>query len=357
MGLFEKIGKKIFRGMMKSSGVECLNPYIGLILQADDNDLIADEMYRVSLAFQKGAYGLKVDAKKAKEYCQKAASKGHPVAQLFMAMWAMQHREDCNLEVLDWLQKAVDNGERQALYNLGISYHRGDFGKPDINKSYDLIRKSAEKSYGPALGRLALIYYKGEGNIQVNGDLARFFALKGAWENDKMSHEILMMVATDEENKSGRINTESIIEKAIACKEPMAVLEKAMRLPKTDNAIAITLLEEFSESNCGILHECLGVWYYEMEEFEKSIEHLTKAANGGYAWAQYLLADAFYYGKGVPKDVKTALNWVEKSLNFGNKNARALFSEMIMNNDLQQLLPDKVMRGPSYAELAKNENK
>ena len=44
---------------------------------------------------------------------------------------------------------------------------------------------------------------------------------------------------------------------------------------------------------------------------------------------------------------------VEKSLNLGNNYARALFSRMIMSNDMQVLLPDKVMRGPSYMELSK----
>ncbi len=87
MGFFEKIGNKLFQGMMHSAGIECLNPYIGMILKADEKDLIADEMYRVSLALQDGAYGLKPNAKRAYDYCYKAAEKGHSVAQLFMAMW------------------------------------------------------------------------------------------------------------------------------------------------------------------------------------------------------------------------------------------------------------------------------
>ena len=125
MGLFNKIGKLLFRGAMNSAGVKCLNPYLGLILQAKDDDLIADEMFRASLAYQYGQYGLRKDSYKAIEYCRKAAERGHAAAQLNMVMWSMHKSDDNNPEVMRWLRLAANQGERQALYNLGISYHRG----------------------------------------------------------------------------------------------------------------------------------------------------------------------------------------------------------------------------------------
>lgn len=138
------------------------NPCLGMILDADESDLIADELFRIGLAYREGAYMLPKDMKKAKVYFLKAADRGHAVAQLFMSMMEMNYPDDHNERVVHWLQKAAEQGERQATYNLGISYHRGDInGKVDVQKSNELFRQSAEADYNAAFSRMALIYYNG----------------------------------------------------------------------------------------------------------------------------------------------------------------------------------------------------
>lgn len=353
MGILEKIGNKLFRGMMHYTGVECLNPFIAMILKADEKDLIADEMFRVSLALQDGAYGLKPDAKRAYDYCYKAAEKGHCAAQLFMAMWSMKHPDDSNEEVLEWLRKAAEQGERQALYNLGISYHRGDLGKPDIDKANKMIRKSAEKKYGPAQSRMAGLYLTGEGDIEANKDIAKFFAMNGHFLKDEDSHNILISLLTDIEREKGEIDIERVLGNAVLAGEPLA--EIAAITHNSENDIdAINRLEALP-NECEQLDDVLGVLYWRNDIFDKAYERLSRAASNGFENSQCLLADILYFGKSVDKDIKKALYWVEKSLNFGNSNARSLFAQMIMSNDLQGILTDKVMRGPSYLELSKME--
>lgn len=359
MGIFKKIGKFILHGALNSTGVKCLNPYVGMILQAECDDLIADEMFRASLAYQYGQYGLRKDVDKAIEYCRRAAERGHAPAQLNMVMWSMQKPDDHNPEVMHWLQLAADQGERQALYNLGISYHRGDIASPDIRKSLSLVRKSAERHYGPASARLAMIYANGDNDIKADMRLARFFALKGTMENDNDAHTVLMQLATEEEKKCGHIDPNPIIEAAIDAGEPMAAIDKYIRLSQEDKSkitVAITELEKFSNSDSRLVDEILGILYLEMKDYEKALVHFTKAAVDGLDWSQFYLAQMYYEGNGVEKNVPKALEWVEKSLNLGNNNARSLFSRMIMSNDLQDLLPDKVMRGPAYLELSNINN-
>lgn len=48
MELFKKIGKFLLQGTQASTGIKCRNPYMELILQAEDHDLIADEMFHAS---------------------------------------------------------------------------------------------------------------------------------------------------------------------------------------------------------------------------------------------------------------------------------------------------------------------
>ena len=68
--------------------------------------------------------------------------------------------------------------------------------------------------------------------------------------------------------------------------------------------------------------------------------------------AQYALASMLYYGNGVDKDVKKAWYWNEKALNFGFTPARYLLAVMCMQNSMNDILPDKVMREASYMEQA-----
>lgn len=50
---------------------------------------------------------------------------------------AHEFNDDHNPDVMSWLIKAAEQGERQAMYNLGISYHRGDIDeKVDIERSH-----------------------------------------------------------------------------------------------------------------------------------------------------------------------------------------------------------------------------
>ena len=175
MEFFKKLSSILFKGLIGTSGVKSLNPYIELLLQADEQDLIADELFRLSLVYQEGQYGLNRDQQKAIEFCKKAAQKGHVVAQSFLAQWFMQRPDDVNKEVLNWLEKAAKQGERQACYNYGISFHCGDLPNMDaVVDSLPYFRKSAELGYQPAYQRMALIYLNGEG-VEKNIAIAKYW--------------------------------------------------------------------------------------------------------------------------------------------------------------------------------------
>ena len=50
------------------------------------------------------------------------------------------------------------------------------------------------------------------------------------------------------------------------------------------------------------------------QDYEKALKHFTLSAEDGLDRSQFYLADMYYSGKGVEKDVSLALKWVEKSL-------------------------------------------
>ena len=48
---------------------------------------------------------------------------------------------------LDLIQKAIDNGNAEAMNHLGIMYNRGDIIKRDNSKAFELVSKAADAGY------------------------------------------------------------------------------------------------------------------------------------------------------------------------------------------------------------------
>jgi TPR repeat protein len=76
---------------------------------------------------------------------------------------------------MEWLEKAADNGNAQAQFELAYLYQEGSSGAPrDFNKAVSLYQKSADQDYSPAQYFLAQLYLQGFG---VKKDSDKAFAL------------------------------------------------------------------------------------------------------------------------------------------------------------------------------------
>lgn len=337
------------------------NPYLCLIIDAPDSEVIADEQFRIGLAYKEGAYMLPQDDKKALSYVRKAAERGHAVAQVFMAMGCMKHDDDSNEEVLYWLQKAAEQGERQALYNIGISYHRGDFGgKVDVAKSNECFRQSAEAGYVEAFLRMALIYLNGEG-VEKNLKIAKYWAMLDfasvppESRDGSVLGQLLEPEDTDEEN---HLNAGKITEEAVEAGERDAMNRWAKQLLRSgEKEKAMALLKKAAdlkhpEAMVHLAHLCST----ELKDYEQARTLLEEAAKSGNEHAWYGLAEIYYQGLGVDQNVSQAWVHLERAINKGDTPSRFLFATMCLNNDLQEILSDKVMRGISYLEQAAQDN-
>ncbi len=358
MGFFYKhlIHPFLSKGVGKKSFSN--NPYIGMIIDADENDVIADELFRLSLAYHEGAYMLPQDNKKAMYYCLKAAERGHAVAQLNAAQWLMRYHDDHSDDVLYWLQKAAEQGEPQSMYNLGISYHRGDIdGTTNIEASNNLFRGSAERGYSTAYSRMALIYFNGEG-VDKNLAIAKYWAwldFANMSEEEKDQAFLYHLLEDDDIIDGNKLNFRKIIEDAAKSGERDAINNWASGLHNSDEKEnAFELFKKSADlglptGQCNLARQ---YWTEARKEYDKAFELFKKAAEQNYEGGFYGMAVMNYQGLGREKDVQTAWECLEKSLNMANDEARFLFAVMHFNNDLQEILPDKVLRGASYLELA-----
>lgn len=357
MGFFGKLMNKALGALIGRKSF-CSNPYLGLIIDANDDDVIADELVHVAMAYLQGNDMLPQDSKIAMQYFRKAAERGHPIAQLFMVMGMMRYPDDGNGEVLYWLEKAAEQGERQAMFNYAISLHRGDIGsQPDVQRSLEYFRRSAEKGYGAACARLALIYWNGEDGVEANKKIAKFWALETTAEGDEQDKSILSYVMTEDDVINNQLNVDKIITEASEEGEAHALYRKAYQYMNVDKEKVLEYWTKAAER--GSLHAKCDLAVYttnELKEYDKAIKLFEEAANAGIENAQTGLATIYAKGYGVEADMGKAWYWLEKAVNQALPMARFLLAQMTMNNELAEVLPDKVNRGTHYMELAAKDN-
>lgn len=364
MGKFwNKIGEALFKGMMHSVGVKSLNPYIGLLIKADTKDLIADEKFRLGMVFGYGQYGVSIDEYKAKEYFRMAAEEGHPLAMVMYLQFLMSKPDEHSPEILKWLRKAAELGEKQALYNLGISYHRGDIPDVDpIKDSLPLFRKSAELGYAPSYSRMACIYHDGEG-VEQNDTIAKYWAwldFASRQTQEQRNQSIFYELVKSSDLLEGNVvNFKKIIEEAADAGEPDALNNWGTGIYPEDHTKGMQLQHQAIELGHQIAACNMGkhLWTDEVKDYGRAFKLFKSSADWGCAEAQYSLAVMYGFGLGVAKDINKAWEWLEKSINMGCNDARRYFSDLIMTNQLQDILHDNVMRGSSYLELSNSKVK
>lgn len=106
------------------------------------------------------------------------AEQGETEAQLIIGLNYLNGtgtRED-HVKAIQWLERAVAQGNTDAMYNLGKFYFDpGHLRKHrDIQKGIELIRQAAEQEQVAAQYRLGMMYYKGAGILQDFEEGARW---------------------------------------------------------------------------------------------------------------------------------------------------------------------------------------
>lgn len=106
---------------------------------------------KVAMAFEKGMYGIPVDANQAAIWYNKAASNGSSDAAMKVYSYSKQvHGGNVDDVALDWLQYSADNGNVNAINELAEYYTQGNIKNVDsvnLEKSKKLFEKADEMGY------------------------------------------------------------------------------------------------------------------------------------------------------------------------------------------------------------------
>ena len=125
------------------------------------------------------------DIVNAMRYYRQAAESGYAPAQTRLAYLLDKSEE--NQEAVRWYQRAVAQGDAQAMHDLANLYAIGEGTEVNIDAAVRLFESSAQQNYTPAIRVLALAYENGQLGLRVDYEQARAWLETGMKQGDYWS--------------------------------------------------------------------------------------------------------------------------------------------------------------------------
>jgi len=127
-----------------------------------------------------GLPGVEPDAKKATSLCKRAANAGFaPASATLGALFAKANKYE---RAIPWWTLAAEQGDVEALFNLGQAYRLGLGVVKDEAKAFELLLQAAVSGLAVAQSRIGLAYATGDGAALDPIEACKWFelaALKG----------------------------------------------------------------------------------------------------------------------------------------------------------------------------------
>lgn len=222
---------------------------------------------------------------------QSAAEKGNKYAM--MALGSAYLSGACTVrdttKGMSWLRKSANAGNARAMYELAVYYNpRGDNydGPHDEALAARWFLKSAEGGYIDGMTSIAIVYYHGRG-VKQDYKKANEWFLKAATKGDALAMNDLGLVYM---NGVG------------VTKDTMKAAEWFQKAAAQDYPNSMFSLGYFYENGYGGL----------AKDYNKAMEWYLKAANYGNQYAIDAIGKLYEDGKGVPQDLKKAVEWYSK---------------------------------------------
>ncbi|PKC00966.1 HCP-like protein [Rhizophagus irregularis] len=208
-------------------------------------------------------------------------------------------------EIFKLYNKAAENGDSFAQYNLGLYYQ--EIEKDEI-KAFEWVEKSAKQGQSDAQNYLGYFFENGIG-VQKDLKEACNWYEKSAKNGNKFAQYNLISYYSNEHEK---------------------------------------LVEQENEYQ-------LGYFYEIQEDSEKSFYWYQKSAENGNKFAQYNLGLYYQSGWGIEKNEIEAFKWYEKSAKQDNSDAQNYLGFLYKNGIIKQEDLEKSFYW--YQKSAKNGNK
>jgi len=198
----------------------------------------------------------RIAAEKAKQEEQAREVEAQRESQRQKAAPIAEHATKQNAgEQLAKVKTAAEAGDREAMFNLGNRYMKGNGVEKDLAEGVRWLRKAVEAGNTRAMVNLGLLYSDGEGVAKDPAEALRWY-------------------------------------------------KKAADLGDTDGMLNLGIAYHLGEGVEKDLNEAFR-WY-------------RKAADSGHSYAMFAVGSSYESGDGVEKDVAEAFRWYRKAAEAGN---------------------------------------
>jgi hypothetical protein len=135
----------------------------------------AQAQWNLGAMYATGGPDLKQDTRQAFVWCQRAADQGFVAAQANLGvLHALMKRP---LDAVVWWQKAAEQDDPEALYNLAQAYLKGEGTAQDGHKGFELLLRAAELGVTQAQSRLGILYATGDSVAVDPVEAHKWFAI------------------------------------------------------------------------------------------------------------------------------------------------------------------------------------
>ncbi|KXX67231.1 tetratricopeptide repeat protein [Flammeovirga sp. SJP92] len=228
-----------------------------------------------------------------------------------------------------------DSGNAQSEYALGLAYKNGDEVPKDLNKSFDLLTKAADKNHPEAQYELALFYKNG---LVGNKDSRKAVSLLLKSANNNNREAIQMLSKMDIKTFVDPNNLEYIQYKAIADNDAEAQYELYLLYANKKNPTKEDELKKVEFCQRAALQDYQPAMLSLADLYFNGTPPLQKSATSAFKWrrqaayvgsdsAEYLLGNMYAMGEGVAQSEASAIKWYMKAANHGVYSAKVALKQ------------------------------
>lgn len=283
------------------------------------------------------------DINKAIDYLSKAADKGNDDAIIFLSsIYLYTDYVPRNLEkAIELLEKGISLGHDNAMVQLGLIYMNSPIDDDSPQKAFQLFSKADSLGNPNAASFLGIMYEKGEYVSEDKRKAFQYF-LKGSSGNSEVGH--FFLGKSYYQGEIVKQNTEEAMNHFLIAANlgyTQAIYQLIdiyfNDLDYFDIEKGRKLIDVLIEKNDPYGFYFLGSIQIEGNHFpqdiNEGIENLKKAQIDD---AFFLLGQIYYHGISIEVDEIQALFYFRKSIDHGNIDAMVEAAEIIIKNNLNE---------------------
>ena len=144
----------------------------------------AKAQWNLGAMYASGGEGLQQDLRQAFAWCHSAADLGFVPAQATLGVLFARIREPA--QAVLWWEKAAQQGDPEAQFNLAATYSKGNGVERDAAKAFHWFARAAAQGVPAAQSKLGLLYAVGDG-VAIDPIEAHRWFKRAAMAGDKVA--------------------------------------------------------------------------------------------------------------------------------------------------------------------------